>query len=173
MTRKTLLISLAISLVGLNACQDKPQTNPLSAEELIALNKERHVAEMTWIRDYMVSLNIPMQEGSTGFFYHLVEPCGKTPIASGDKVDIDFHIYHLTNPAFSKEITHEKKTINVDNDNAEAGIHQALRLMSTGDSAIFIMPSHLAFGLTGNQMINPNTPLLYTIRVMSDARPIE
>lgn len=173
MTRKILLISLVISLVGLISCQDKPQTNPLSAEELIALNKERHVAEMTWIRDYIVSLKIPMQEGTTGFFYQLIEHGEKTLITAGDKVDIDFHIYHLTNPPFTKEITHEKKTINVDNDNTEAGIHQALRLMSTGDSAIFIIPSHLAFGLTGNHMINPNTPLLYTIRVMSDAKSIE
>lgn len=156
-------------LLMLISCSENagPKTNPLSSQELIALNKERHIAEMTWIRNYIATLNMTMQEGSTGFYYTRFEQ-GNDSIQPGDEVEIDYHIFHLTTPAYTQEIFHDRKAIKVENDNSEIGIHQALQLLLKGDSAIFIMPSHLAFGLTGNKMVNPNTPLLYTIRVLPD-----
>jgi hypothetical protein len=162
---------LFISALVVISCGEEPQkADPLNTQELIALNKERHIAEMTWIRNYVTTLHMPMNEGATGFFYCLIEAGEKKLIASGDEIEIDYHIYQLTHPAFTEKIAHDKKKIHVENDNSESGIHQALRLMSKGDSAIFIMPSHLAFGLTGNHLVNPNTPLLYTIRVLPDDR---
>jgi len=164
-----------ICIAFITSCRNESvqKNNPLSQQELIALNKEMHLAEMSWIRNYIASLNLPMHEGTTGFFYAIIEQGKNDSIRPGDEIEMDYHIFNLTHPAFTQEISHDRKVIKVENDNTEAGIHQALQFLTKGDSAIFIIPSHLAFGLTGNQMVNPNTPLLYTVRVMSDTKAYE
>ena len=60
------------------------------------------------------------------------------------------------------------KTFKVDFDNVETGIHQGIKLMREGEKAIFILPSHLAHGLTGdNDKIPPKASVYYEVEVLS------
>jgi FKBP-type peptidyl-prolyl cis-trans isomerase len=58
------------------------------------------------------------------------------------------------------------KKIKIDMGNVESGLHQGLKLMKVGEKAIFILPPHLAHGLTGdNNLIPPKASVFYEIEV--------
>lgn len=50
----------------------------------------------------------------------------------------------------------------VGKDNVEAGLHEGIQLMHVGDQMRFILPSHLAHGLTGDQSKIPRSPVSFT-----------
>jgi len=52
-------------------------------------------------------------------------------------------------------------------DNVESGLHEVILLMKVGDKAKVVLPSHLAFGLTGDSSKIPHsTPLVYDIQLI-------
>jgi FKBP-type peptidyl-prolyl cis-trans isomerase len=52
-------------------------------------------------------------------------------------------------------------------DNIESGLHEALQLMRIGDKMRFILPSHLAHGLIGDQTkIPPRASVIYEIELL-------
>ena len=49
----------------------------------------------------------------------------------------------------------------------ESGLHEALKYMCANDKALFILPSHLAHGLIGDQdKIPPLQPVIYDIHLI-------
>jgi FKBP-type peptidyl-prolyl cis-trans isomerase len=51
-------------------------------------------------------------------------------------------------------------------DEVESGIHEALQYFTKGDSALVIIPSYLAHGLTGDfHKIPPNSTLLIWMKI--------
>lgn len=55
----------------------------------------------------------------------------------------------------------------VGKDNVEAGLHEGIQLMHVGDQMRFILPSHLAHGLTGDQSkIPPLASVVYEVELL-------
>jgi FKBP-type peptidyl-prolyl cis-trans isomerase len=53
-------------------------------------------------------------------------------------------------------------------DAVETGIHEVVLLMRVGDKARVVLPSHLAFGLTGDSSKVPkSSPLVYDIELIA------
>lgn len=53
-------------------------------------------------------------------------------------------------------------------DDVETGLHEGIQYMHVGDVARFILPSHLAYGLMGDQRkIPPKSSVLYDIELLS------
>ena len=58
------------------------------------------------------------------------------------------------------------KSFEIDHDQIESGIHEGVKLLKEGEHAIFILPSHLAHGLTGDHnKIPPGSPVVYNIEL--------
>ncbi len=56
----------------------------------------------------------------------------------------------------------------VGKDNIESGLHEGILYLHVGDEATFILPSHLAHGLLGdNKRIPPKASVLYEIKLLS------
>lgn len=56
----------------------------------------------------------------------------------------------------------------VGQDNVESGLHEAIQLMHVGDKAVFILPSHLAHGLIGDEnKIPPKASVIYDIELLA------
>ena len=49
----------------------------------------------------------------------------------------------------------------VDKSDIESGLNEAVKLMSAGDKAKLLLPSHLALGLVGDQDKIPPLAILY------------
>jgi FKBP-type peptidyl-prolyl cis-trans isomerase len=53
-------------------------------------------------------------------------------------------------------------------DNVESGLHEAIQLLSPGDSALFVIPSYRAHGLIGDQdRIPMRSTLVYRVGLVA------
>jgi hypothetical protein len=164
---RVLFIALSISFMhcGNNL---KEKVRYPSQGELIALNKQQHQNEIEYIKTYLDTLGWEMTEGNTGIFYAIKSGSSMDSILSGNYISVDYKVSTLEIPPFSGLISSGNKWVAIDNDDSETGVHQALKMMSLGDSGIFIIPSHLAYGFTGmSNQIQPNTPLMYSLKATS------
>jgi gliding motility-associated peptidyl-prolyl isomerase len=47
-----------------------------------------------------------------------------------------------------------------------SGLHDGIQLMKAGEKVIFLFPSYKAFGYSGNEKVNPNEPLKFTVELL-------
>jgi len=56
----------------------------------------------------------------------------------------------------------------VDKSSVETGLHEGVKLMHVGEKATMILPSHLAYGLIGDEKrIPPRASVLYELELLS------
>ncbi len=60
------------------------------------------------------------------------------------------------------------KVFVIGKDNVETGLHEGIQLLHVGDKAMFILPSHLAHGLMGDDAkIPPRSTVIYDIELIA------
>jgi FKBP-type peptidyl-prolyl cis-trans isomerase len=61
-----------------------------------------------------------------------------------------------------------EKTFLVEQDNVESGLHEGIQKLREGDKALFILPSHIAHGLLGDDSKIPShSSVIYEIELLS------
>ncbi len=119
------------------------------------------------IDSYLKQHQLQMQTTGSGLRYAIVKENVKgKQLVSMDEITVKYKVSLLDGTlCYTSEKTGPKK-IKIDMDNVESGLHQGLKLMKVGEKAIFILPSHLAHGLTGdNNLIPPKASVFYEIEV--------
>jgi FKBP-type peptidyl-prolyl cis-trans isomerase FkpA len=119
------------------------------------------------IDSYIKQHQLQMQTTGSGLRYAIVKENVKgKQLVSMDEITVKYKVSLLDGTlCYTSEKTGPKK-IKIDMDNVESGLHQGLKLMKVGEKAIFILPSHLAHGLTGdNNLIPPKASVFYEIEV--------
>jgi len=62
----------------------------------------------------------------------------------------------------------EPESFFVEQDDVESGLHEGIQQLSVGDSALVIIPSHLAHGLAGDlDQIPMRSTIIYNIRLLA------
>jgi FKBP-type peptidyl-prolyl cis-trans isomerase len=169
-TRIFILIAL-LSFIGCNGCGEKKTITEADIareqQKLIKENKKAHTEEMKAISRYIEERKWPMQQTNTGLHYWIyANGNGQMPVAE-DRVAISYTIYLLDGTECYVTTDENPKSFVVERDNVETGLHEAIQLMHAGDRARFILPSHLAFGFTGDSgKIPPNASVLYDIHLI-------
>jgi FKBP-type peptidyl-prolyl cis-trans isomerase len=176
---KTLFLLLSLILAG--ACQDfgskSPQNeeirlnkNPNSNNSTIAVHREFLKREQESIENYIADRNLNLQRNGTGIYYQIeADANGKNAlkVKSGDDVRYHYVISLLNGSELYRSSSDEPAILRVDKEDAEIGLHDALKLMSLGDKGLFILPSHRAFGVSGDQnKIPPFTALVYDLEIV-------
>lgn len=141
----------------------------LLKKQLEQVQKPSLVMENDNIESYIKQHQLKMQTTGTGLRYAITKenPKGKT-IVTMDVVKLKYKVLLLDGTLCYSSDKKGPKKVKVDFDNVETGLHQGLKLMREGEKAIFILPSHLAHGLTGdNDMIPPKASVLYDIEVLA------
>ncbi len=96
------------------------------------------------------------------FIYHKSENNDTARV--GDIVIVDFDISLLDGTQCYSSNDRGSENFMVERTDIESGLHEAMKLMCTGDKAKFILPSHLAHGLIGDlEKIPPLTTVIYDI----------
>jgi FKBP-type peptidyl-prolyl cis-trans isomerase len=153
------------------ACGQEPNKVQISQKELkekLIEHNQKKVRTEDEIIDAYANEHYPnAQKTATGLRYVIIPAkviSDKTP-GKNSVVIIDYSISLLND----QEIYSSKKEggpelFRIEHEDAPAGLHEGLQLMSQGDSAMFIIPSHLAYGLTGDQgIIGKNAILVYKV----------
>jgi FKBP-type peptidyl-prolyl cis-trans isomerase FkpA len=174
MTLRVLIFSLSIVLIlGIFACgrTHSPENNSISEEEmkepLLKANKYLLRQEEEDINDFLRRYKWDMQKSGTGLRF-IIDSVGSGPkVAYGNIVTLHYKVKLLTGETiYDSEISGMKEFV-AGRGGVEAGLEEGIKLLRKGDRAKFVLPSHLAFGLLGDEdKIPSRTPIIYELQVI-------
>lgn len=163
-----LLVAIMVIAASCTNTVDPQPSNPIDLkEQLIKHNQKKVRTEIEIINDF-VAKNYPQaQETETGLRFELIHPekiSPRSPI-KGDHVRLKYQVERMDGSlVYLSDNSGIPEIVHVAYDDSPAGLHEGLQLMGIGDSAVFILPSHLGYGLTGDQnRIGKNAILIYKV----------
>ena len=169
MKNKLVFIISIISIFTLNSCNEREARLPVSVSsgvdytQSIELSKKINQREERAFRKYVENQELKFERSSFGFIYHITNNSSDL-IKSQDEVKYTKIVEGLDGNVIYNSVV---KIIAVDHQDEIKGMHEGLKLMSEGSEAIFIFPSHQAFGFHGDDnKIKSNTPLVYKVKVL-------
>lgn len=117
---------------------------------------------------YIKDRDLKVTRTGTGLYYEiLVDSAFGEPAATGDVVDYEYDIYLMNGSLLYSSEEDGPRSLKIDKEDAELGVHESLKLLGVGDKGLFILPSHLAFGVGGDQYrVPPKTPLVYELKII-------
>lgn len=144
------------------------KTNTL-LNESVRLNKIMNENEENAFAAFMEKDSLTQYIASpNGFWYTFNQKKSDSELPQvGDQVFYTFAVYDINNTIiYSAEEIGEQAYI-VDKQEIVEGLRNALKLMSTGDEATFLFPSHKVYGYLGDaNKIEINQPLIYKVQLI-------
>lgn len=141
---------------------DNARNEMMSAQE-IAVRQE-----LESIAAFLQRSGMEMSQSGNGLYYHIEKgsdpkaPC----VERGNAVRLAYTLRLLNGEQIACSEKNGLKTFIVGKSEVETGLTEAVLMMRKGDRAQLIIPSHLAFGFSGNgKEIPPMATLLYEISV--------
>lgn len=170
--KKLLVISLFAFVVALSACREKPQTViPASdAQMKESLEKANRVLvndEEEDIVNFARRHQWELVSTGTGLRYQIVKTGDGPFIQPGQRVTVEYVLYDIFGDVVYTSDEEGLMQFAVGQGGAVAGIDEVMRLLHKGDRARVIVPSHLGYGLLGDQKSVPSrATLIYTLNVI-------
>ncbi len=174
--RKLLFIAVVFILplmFMLGACGGHQQQHDQSGgkntdyqEQLLDANKAAVKTEAQQIRDYIRRHRWKMQETGTGLLYSIYKK-GTGPAAETGRIATIQYDVSLIN---GREIYNSDQLgplqFTIGKGGVPSGLEEGILLMHVGDRAKFVIPSHLAYGLLGDQnKVPPKATLIYDVKL--------
>ncbi len=162
-------IILFLGLLSASCDRNTPRQLPknYTEDELFDAHKRKVGEETRFIDAFVIRKGWNMEKTSTGIRYEIYAK------GDGDSAEYDmiatvaYQAFLLDSTLVDRTDPEEVRQYRIGHDDLVTGLHEALTLMHVGDSARFVIPSYLAFGLTGNQSnIPPNSALYYEITLL-------
>ena len=160
---------LFLLLLGVFACRKTPPQSPSNknvpidslAEAMTAINQNLATREDSIIGEY-VKKNLPnFQKSHFGFWFHFDAATQNPQINDSDIVDIDYQLFNFENKLLFQENIKTK----INKNSLPKGLEQGILMMRRGESATFIVPWYLAFGMRGNDKVPPFTSVIYKVNL--------
>ena len=161
------VISLSASCMGDgDKAQNMPNETELK-EGLIKANKVFVEKENDRINSYIARHKYDMVETGTGLRYQILFKADREQAIEGDRVMIAYTLKLLDGEYIVGENGADTTSFTVGKSDIPSGINEGVQLMNEGEKARFILPTHLGFGLTGDDdRVPPNASLLYNLQLL-------
>lgn len=136
-------------------------------EALIKANQKLAKNELADIDAYILKNSLKMEKSGTGLRFSITGE-GKGKFAeAGMKATVKYKISLLNGRVCYTSDNKGFEQFVVDNDQVESGLHEGIKRMKVGNKAKFILPSHLAHGLIGDEdKIPSHAPIIYDIELL-------
>jgi|ERR1019366_1311860 FKBP-type peptidyl-prolyl cis-trans isomerase len=150
--------------------QTAKKTNIQSKEfqdKLIEANKIYVKRESDEIDQYVAHHGWQMITTGTGLRYMITKKGTGEAAVPEKRAKVNYKITLLDGTlCYSSDSTGAKVFV-IGRDNVESGLHEGIQLLHVGDKAVFILPSHLAHGLLGDEnKIPPHSTVIYDIELL-------
>ena len=170
--KKTLFIALFVVLVA--SCHEKPQSvappaadNTQLTESLEKANRYLVNDEAEDIENYVRRHGWNMVSTGTGLRYEIVRQGDGSLIQGGQLVTMEYVLYDIFGDVVYSSDTDGVMKFVVGQGAEVAGLDEAVRHLHRGDVAHVIVPSHLGYGLLGDQKSVPGrATLIYTLKII-------
>lgn len=164
-----LFLVLLVASCGRKHKKNTAEFNPNDFNEpLINANKMYVERESDEINQYVKRHNLNMTTTGTGLRYMIYKKGNGERAVTGKYAKVKYKISLLDGTeCYSSDKTGPKEFL-IGQDHVESGLHEGILLVGVGDKAIFILPSHLAHGLLGDEnKIPPKASVIYDIELIS------
>jgi FKBP-type peptidyl-prolyl cis-trans isomerase FkpA len=160
-----LFIALAVSCRNDHS---KVIPQPKSQEELMRLNKEMMLEEQEEIKSYIDRYHYSMEETKTGLHIMSISNGeGKSP-AMQDDVTIAYKINLMDGTYCYSSDSSGLLTFRMGQSTEPSGLQEGLLHMKMGGKSLMIIPSWLAYGITGDgDKIGSSQPLVYEVTLVA------
>ncbi len=166
------IITLSIS-TGLLSCGNREETpekeiNPKALEKpLINANKQAIKAEEDQINNYIRRYNWQLQETGSGLRYGIYKKGTGEKAETGKVATVNYTVELITGEVIYSSEQSGPKTFMIGRGGVESGLEEGILLLRVGDHAKLIIPSHLGYGLLGDQdKVPPKSTLIYDIELL-------
>lgn len=177
MQKKNLYWGSLLVVLLVSGCKDAPskeqtparslaETDKVIKEQVVRVNKQLLQKESDEMDFYAKMHQLPVTKTASGIRFYVYEASAKgDSIREGMRIDLDFEISLLDGTLCYSSKTEGRRTVQVDHDDVESGIHRGLKYLKRGDKAIFLIPSPLAHGLLGDMnKIPPQSPIVVDLK---------
>lgn len=140
----------------------------MDGDKMLRANRYLIKKDMEIIKSYVHRHELTMSFSDLGYYYGFLgkQSQGKS-IKKGSVVLFDYKINAIDGTMLDSS-NNELGQIVVDKSAGISGLHDGLKKLREGDSAIFIFPPHLAYGLIGDgDKIPSRATLVYHIKIKS------
>lgn len=155
------------------SCEDPkpPQKPELTTEQVKIISEEMNVWDADRQRDeieqYIARRGWKMNTTPSGMYYMVMQPASGDSARIGQTAKVKYDIYLLDGTRCYSSDTTGPKDFVIGEDYVESGLHEGIQLMHVGEQMRFILPSHLAHGLTGDQdKIPPRSSVIYEVKLL-------
>lgn len=164
-----LLISTMYACTGRQSPERKTNKDVPSVEEsLIKANKHAVKAENEQIDRFLERYHWQMKETGSGLRYSIYENGNGEKAQTGKIATLKYEVRLITGDLIYSSEEDGLKEFLIGRGGVESGLEEGILLLRVGDRAKFIIPSHLGFGLLGDQdKVPPKSTLIYDIELIS------
>jgi len=137
-------------------------------DKLVEANQKSVKRESDEIDQYVKHKGWNMITTGTGLRYMITEHGnGPAPLPK-QRVKVNFKVSLMDGTiCYSSDSTGAYEFV-VNMSSVETGLHEGIQYMHQGDKALMILPSHLAYGLMGDQnRIPPRASVVYELELLS------
>ena len=164
-----------IALLCFVSCEEKTpkQTKSISKGDMKSsmetANRYLVNEEEEDIENYIKRHGLEMVSTGTGLRYQILKQNAGQRIEKGDKVTLEYELHSIAGDLIYSSEKDGLKSFVVGNGEVESGLDEAMTYLHRGDLAKLIIPSHLAYGLHGDENQIPEyATLVYTIKVLEE-----
>ena len=163
---------ILLLLLSVFSCEEKPkkQQNPVSKSEMKSsmetANRYLLNEEEEDIANYIKRHGLEMTTTGTGLRYQIIKQGSEKRIEKGERVVLEYELSSIAGDLLYSSEKDGVKTFVVGEGEVESGLDEAMTCLHWGDVAKLIIPSHLAYGLHGDDdRIPAYATLVYTIKI--------
>lgn len=151
-----------------NNLEQKVVQKPNTEESLIKVNKLIVIAENEDINNYVKRHNWDMEQTGTGLRYEVYEQGNGALASKGQIIELEYELRLISGELVYSSEKDGKKIFVIGHGGVESGLEEVVLFLKKGDKAHIILPSHLAFGLIGDQKRIPSrSTLIYNVSVIN------
>ena len=170
--KRTFVIVLCAIMVLLSSCNEKPQpvaqlSDSQLKESLERANRYMANDEEEDIQNYVQRHQWDMVSTGTGMRYQIVKAGTGPTIEPGQLVTMEYVLYDIFGDVVYSSDNEGPMRFVVGQGGVVAGVDEAICHLHQGDVAHVIVPSHLGYGLIGDQKSVPSrATLIYTLKIV-------
>ncbi len=175
-TASSIIVSvLVLAFIGCDTqpVQEKPVNPAEYKQPLIKANQTLVEMEEQDIENYITRQNWSMTETGSGLRYLIYEKGNGRKVEGGLVVQCAYETKLLTGKVCYNSDNLGPKEFLVGKGGVESGLEEAVLLLREGDKVKLILPSHLAFGLVGDDDCIPKKAVVvYDLQLVNVLDPI-
>ncbi|MHC1773936.1 MAG: FKBP-type peptidyl-prolyl cis-trans isomerase [Lentimicrobium sp.] len=147
--------------------QNKETESGNLEESLLYANKQAVKEENEQINRFISRYKWHMKETGSGLRYDIYLQGNGTKAETGKTAILKYSVRLIDGTEiYSSEKSGNKQFV-IGHGGVESGLEEGILLLRVGDRAKFILPSHLAFGLLGDQdKVPPKSTLIYDLELL-------